>query len=103
MAGVGGQQLRHRADDRGERRKGGLLTQASHQLVHDFFAAVTAGELPDAMLTPDMTARTTTQGRMDKTAYQQVIRLLATMSKQPLVFTIDSITAEEDRIVAELH
>jgi ketosteroid isomerase-like protein len=75
----------------------------SHRLVHAFFSAVAAGELPDALLTEDMTAWTTMQGRMDKAAYQQVIRILARISREPLTFTIDSITAEDDRIAAELH
>jgi ketosteroid isomerase-like protein len=75
----------------------------NHQLVHDFFAAVAAGDLPDSLLTPDMTAWTTTQGRMEKAAYQHVIRLLGRMSAAPLTFTIDSITAEDDRVAAELH
>jgi uncharacterized protein len=75
----------------------------SHQLVHDFFAAVTAGELPDSLLTPDMTGWTTTQGTTDKAGYQRLIRLLAAMCSRPLAFTIDSITAEEDRAVAEVR
>jgi uncharacterized protein len=75
----------------------------SYQLVHDFFVAVTAGELPDSLLTPDMKGWTTTQGSMSKAAYQNVIRLLARISARPLTFTIDSITAEEDRAVAELR
>ncbi|MDR2857269.1 MAG: nuclear transport factor 2 family protein [Novosphingobium sp.] len=71
------------------------------RLVHAYFAAVTAGELPDALLTGDMTAWTTTQGTMSKAAYQEVIRLLARISRVPLRFTVDSITAEGDRAVAE--
>ncbi|MFA7603911.1 MAG: nuclear transport factor 2 family protein [Novosphingobium sp.] len=71
------------------------------RLVHAYFAAVTAGELPDALLTEDMTAWTTTQGTMSKQAYQDVIRLLARISRVPLAFTVDSITAEDDRAVAE--
>ena len=47
----------------------------SHRLVHDFFAAVTAGELPDALLTPDMQGWTTTQGALSKAAYEQAIRV----------------------------
>jgi len=77
--------------------------QASHRLVHEFFAAVTAGDLPDSLLTADMKAWTTTQGDMGKAAYQHVIRLLARISREPLTFTIDSTTAEEDRVVAEVH
>lgn len=79
------------------------MTSASHQIVHAFFAAVTAGELPDSLLTPDMKGWITTQGSMDKAAYQRVIRLLAQMTARPLEFTIDSITAQDDRIVAEVH
>jgi ketosteroid isomerase-like protein len=79
------------------------VTRSSHQLVQAFFAAVTAGELPDSLLTSDMTGWTTMQGRMTKDAYQQVIRMLAKMTARPLDFTIDSITAEDDRAVAEVH
>lgn len=71
------------------------------RLVHAYFAAVTAGELPDHLLTADMTAWTTTQGAMTKQAYQEVIRLLARICEVPLQFTVDAITAEEDRAVAE--
>ena len=77
------------------------MTDANKALARAYFAAVTAGELPDALLTPDMTAWTTTQGVMDKGAYQALIRLLARMCAEPLAFTVDSLTAEEDRVVAE--
>ena len=70
-------------------------------LVHEFFAAVTAGELPDGLLTPDMTAWTTMQGKIDKSTYQDAIRLLARITAGPLAFTIHSITVEGDRAVAE--
>jgi uncharacterized protein len=76
---------------------------SAHQIVDAFFAAVAAGELPDSLLTPDMKGWITTQGSMDKAAYQQVIRLLAQMTAGPLDFTIDSITAQDDRVVAEVH
>ena len=78
------------------------MERTKHRLVHEFFAAVTAGELPDSRLTPDMTACTTTQGSMAKDAYQRVIKL-PKMSASPLTFTIDSITAEDDRAVAEVR
>ncbi|MBW8785740.1 MAG: nuclear transport factor 2 family protein [Novosphingobium sp.] len=73
----------------------------SHALARAYFAAVTAGELPDDLLTPDMTAWTTTQGTLSKAMYQQMIRLLRRMCAEPLRFTIDAITAEDDRVVAE--
>jgi uncharacterized protein len=75
----------------------------SHALVRAFFAAVAAGDLPDDLLTPDMTGWTTTQGEMSKAAYQGVIRLLSRITAEPLTFAIDAITAEEDRAVAEVR
>lgn len=77
--------------------------RTNRDIAQDFFAAVTAGELPESLLAPDMTAWTTTQGSMAKEAYRRVIRLLAKMSARPLTFTIDSITAEDDRVVAEVR
>jgi ketosteroid isomerase-like protein len=77
------------------------VTQANKQLARAYFAAVTSGDLPDELLTPDMTAWTTTQGVMDKATYQGLIKLLARMCSRPLIFTINSLTAEEDRVVAE--
>ena len=77
------------------------MSEATKQLARAYFAAVTAGDLPDDLLTPDMTAWTTTQGVMDKAAYQSLIRLLARMCARPLAFTVNSLTAEEDRVVAE--
>jgi ketosteroid isomerase-like protein len=38
---------------------------------------------------------------MDKATYQGLIRLLARMCAKPLAFTIDALTAEGDRVVAE--
>jgi len=73
----------------------------NHQLAQAYFAAVSAGELPDGLLTPDMTAWTTTQGVIDKAQYQKMIRLLASVCEQPIAFTIQSLTAQEDRVVAE--
>jgi ketosteroid isomerase-like protein len=73
----------------------------NYQLARDYFAAVTRGELPDELLTPDMTGWITTGGTMDKAGYQRLVRLLAAMCDGPLAFTIDSLTADEDRVVAE--
>ena len=71
--------------------------------MRDFFAAMAAGELPDSMLTEDMHGWITTQGKVSKVVYQQMIKLLARMCAQPLTFTIESITAEGDRVIAEAH
>lgn len=77
------------------------MTRADHQLVHAYFEAVTNGDLPDALLTPDMTAWTTMSGNIDKAGYQGMVRLLGELCASPLTFNIKSITAEDDRIAAE--
>lgn len=77
------------------------MNEANKDLARAYFSAVTAGELPDSLLTADMTAWTTTQGTLDKATYRGLIKLLAKMCARPLAFTIQSLTAEDDRVVAE--
>ncbi|MEW9855646.1 nuclear transport factor 2 family protein [Novosphingobium sp. M1R2S20] len=76
---------------------------AHKALVRTFFAALANGELPDALLTDDMIGWSTTQGTMSKASYQNVIGLLGRMVAEPLTFTIDAITAEDDRALAEVR
>lgn len=73
----------------------------NHKLARAYIAAVTAGDLPDHLLTDDMTAWLTGQGTISKAKYQQAIHLLRAMLAEPIAFTIDAITAEEDRAVIE--
>ena len=77
------------------------MLQPHHDLARAYFADVTAGDLPDDLLADGFTAWTTTQGLLDKAQYQSAIRLLARMCREPIAFTIDAITAEDDRVVAE--
>lgn len=79
------------------------MIQVNRQLARDFFAAVSTGNLPDELLTPDMTGWTTMQGAMDKKAYQGCVKILGTLCTHPIVFTISSLTAEENRVVAEVQ
>ena len=46
------------------------MLQPHHDLARAYFAAVSAGELPDSLLTDDFTAWTTTAGDIDKATYQ---------------------------------
>jgi ketosteroid isomerase-like protein len=77
------------------------MTHPNHRFALAYFDAVTAGELPDALLTPDMTAWITHGATMDKAGYQNAIRQLKAMCAEPIRFTVQAITAEEDRVVAE--
>ena len=77
------------------------LKQQNYQLAREYFTAVSNGDLPDSLLTSDMTGWITTGGTLDKARYQHLIRLLAAMCARPLTFTIKSLTSDEDRVVAE--
>ncbi len=73
----------------------------SHHIVRAYFAAIEAGTLPDDLLADDFTVWTTTQGPLAKEQYQGAILLLAKLTDGSIRFTVDSITAEADRAVAE--
>jgi len=77
------------------------MNDQRYDLALAYFAAVTAGELPDELLTDDFTAWTTTQGSISRQAYQHAIGLLRRMCASPIAFEIDALTAEADRVVAE--
>ncbi|HYP63250.1 MAG TPA: nuclear transport factor 2 family protein [Acidocella sp.] len=77
------------------------MKEQQYDIARAYFTAVSNGELPDALLTDDMTGWITTNGSMDKAAYQRLVKLLAAMCDGPLRFTIQSLTADEDRVVAE--
>lgn len=79
------------------------MTSPNHQLVRDFFAALSSGNLPDELLTPDMTAWTTTSGTSDKARYQGSVKLLGSVFNDGLTYTVQSLTAEEDRVAAEVQ
>jgi uncharacterized protein len=77
------------------------MKEQQYDIARAYFTAVSNGELPDSLLTDDMTGWITTGGTMGKAAYQHLVRLLGAMCDGPLRFTIQSLTADEDRVVAE--
>ena len=80
------------------------MTQVNHQVAREFFAALSRGDVPDALLTQDMTAWTTSSGKWsDKARFQFGIRLFASIFKNGISYTVDSLTAEEDRVAAEVR
>jgi hypothetical protein len=82
---------------------GGHMSHPNYAVAEAYLSAVTAGDLPDSLLTDDMTAWLTTQGPISKSDYQSAIRLLARMCQSQIRFTVDAITAEDDRVVIEAH
>ncbi|HTR92550.1 MAG TPA: nuclear transport factor 2 family protein [Trebonia sp.] len=77
------------------------MSQPNHAIAEAYLAAVTAGDLPDSLLTDDMTAWLTTQGAVSKSEYQGAIRFLAKLCQSPILFRVDAITAQDDRVVIE--
>jgi ketosteroid isomerase-like protein len=56
------------------------------------------------LLTPDMVAWTTSSGAWsDKARFQYGIKLLASIFNGGLAYTIDSLTAEADRVAVEVQ
>lgn len=79
------------------------MSATHHQLVRDFFAAIAQGELPEALVTEDMYAWTVTSGDTDQQRFRMGVKLLAGIFNGTLHYTINAITAEGDRVVAEAH
>jgi ketosteroid isomerase-like protein len=80
------------------------MTQSNHQLVRDFLAALPSGNIPDDLLAPDISVWTTSGGAgVDKARYLGALKLLASITNGPMTYILDSLTAEEDRVVAEVR
>ena len=77
--------------------------ESNHQIVRDFFAAISRGETPDVLFTEDMTGWTASSGTSEKARFLGGIRLLASIFDGPYGYTVRSLTAEEDRVAAEVH
>lgn len=75
----------------------------THHLVREFFAGLSAGNLPDELLTDDMTAWTTTSGtNQPRERYQGGIKLMQAAFDGGNAYTVEAITAEDDRAAAEV-
>jgi uncharacterized protein len=79
------------------------MTETNHQIVREFLAALSKGELADDMLTADFSGWTVLSGPVDKATYQNAFELFSGIFKEGPVPTIHSLTAEEDRVVAEFR
>jgi ketosteroid isomerase-like protein len=83
---------------------GRSMSNANHQLARSFFDALSKGDVPDDLLTPDMTFWSTSSGAWsDRARFQYGIKLLASIFSGGLTYVVDSLTAEEDRVAAEVQ
>ena len=79
------------------------MNHDNHQLVRDFFVAISMGELGDELLTNDMTMWASSSGKtVDKMGAQQAMKLLASIAKGGINYEVVSLTSEDDRVVAEI-
>lgn len=79
------------------------MPQANHRIVRDFFAALSNGALSHDLFTTDMTAWTTTSGESPQDRYLAGVTRLQALFPAGLAYTVDSLTAEDDRVAAEVH
>jgi ketosteroid isomerase-like protein len=79
------------------------MNRSNHQLVRNFIAALSTGELPDDLFTDDMTVWTLTSGTSEKTKYQHGVKKLQSLFQGGLTYEVKSLTAEDDRVAAEVQ
>ncbi len=79
------------------------MTSDNKQLVRDFFKAIALGDVPDAMVAPDLMFWSVNSGSADKARFQLGIKLLATIFNKGMVYHIESLIAEDGRVVAEIR
>lgn len=73
------------------------------QLVHDFLAAVAAGDLPDELITDDMTFWSVNSGESSGARFQGAAKLLSAAYGGTLEYLVEYCVEEDDRIVAEIR
>jgi ketosteroid isomerase-like protein len=79
------------------------MSSSHHELAREFFAHLSRGELPDELFTEDATVWTNSSGASTKASYQRGVKLLQSMFPAGLVYHVDSLTAEDDRVAAEVQ
>jgi ketosteroid isomerase-like protein len=82
--------------------KGCTVTKANHEIVSKFINAMSDGTITDELVTSDFTVWILgAEQIVDKESYVNGIANLPKVFPNKLVFSIHSLTAEDDRVVAE--
>lgn len=82
------------------------MANPNHKIARDFITAFFGGTLTDDFLTPDMTVWTTLGPLAEKATYVSTVKQIMSLfdgGAGSLNYTIDAITAEDDRAVVEAH
>lgn len=79
-------------------------TEELHRIARAFITALPTGELPDNIIDPDMTVWTVSSGAtVDKARFLGAIALLSKISNGSIDYAIQQLTAEQDRVIAEVQ
>jgi ketosteroid isomerase-like protein len=78
------------------------MTQSHQQSVRDFFVAIAKGTVPDELVTDDMTFWSINSGAADKARFTGAMKILSSIFSGTLIYDIEALTAEADRVVAEI-
>jgi len=85
------------------REESHMTNESSHRLARDFFAAIGRGEITEDLVTPDFKAWVLSSGEIDLPRFAAGMKAFSAAVAGDLVYQIDSLTAENDRVVAEVH
>ena len=78
------------------------MTNANHDIVRNFIQAMSDGNITDALVTEDFTVWiVAAEQTVGKKSYADGIAMLPKVFPDKLAFTIHSLTAEDDRVIAE--
>lgn len=79
------------------------LTQVNREKLRVFFDALSKGQFPDDLLATDMEIWTLTSGRSERARFEGGVKLLASIFRGTLSYTIDVLITEGDRVAAEVR
>lgn len=80
-----------------------METSAMHELARTFISALPTGELPDEIIDPALTVWTnSSEATVGRARFLGAIALLSKVSNGSILYKINSLTAENNRVVAEV-
>jgi ketosteroid isomerase-like protein len=79
------------------------MTQTNSEKVRKFFDALAKGQFPDDLLATDMEIWTLTSGRSERARFEGGVKLLASIFRGTLSYTVDTLITEGDRVAAEVR
>jgi uncharacterized protein len=79
------------------------MSRSAHELAREFLAHLSRGELPGELFTDDVAVWTNSSGASTMARYRGGVKLLQSLFPRGLAYRVDSLTAEDDRVAAEVQ